>query len=257
MSNPAKSLAPLTIPRGPRKDAPTLLAVAHGSRNPAARETVEALLAEIHRQRPDLTAIGCYLDHTEPLVRDVLRTLAEPAVAVPLLLTAAFHTGVDLPRQLAASPVPVEQAAALGPHPLLLRALERRLAEAGVPAGEHDTAVVLAAAGSSDPRAVESVAELARTWAADGWWDVTPAYASAAAPSPADAVAALRRRGAPRVVVASYLLSPGLFADVCHGAGADVVSAPLGDAPEVAAVVLARYDDAGARLVVEAAPSRR
>jgi sirohydrochlorin ferrochelatase len=236
---------------------PTLLAVAHGSRNPQARVSVEALLAEVHRQRPEVTAAGCYLDHTEPLVRDVLRTLAGPAVAVPLLLTAAFHTDVDLPRQLAAAPVAVEQADALGPHPLLLRALERRLAAAGVTAGDPDTAVVLAAAGSSDERAVRSVAGLARSWAANGWWDVQPAYASAAKPSPADAVAELRRRGAPRVVVASYLLSPGLFADALHEAGADLVSAPLGDAPEVAAVVLERYDDACARLAVGSESARR
>jgi sirohydrochlorin ferrochelatase len=237
--------------------APTLLAVAHGSRNPAARSTVEALLVEVHRQRPEITAVGCYLDHTEPLLRDVVRTLGGPAVAVPLLLTAAFHTGVDLPAQLASASVPVEQADALGPDPLLLQALERRLAESGVSAGDAQTAVVLAAAGSSDRRAVRSVAALARGWATDGWWDVTPAYASAATPSPAEAVAELRRRGARRVAVASYLLSPGLFADALHDAGADVVSAPLGDAPEVAAVVLARYDDACARLVVGSASSRR
>jgi sirohydrochlorin ferrochelatase len=237
--------------------APTLLAVAHGSRNPAARENVEALLAEVRRQRPGLTAVGCYLDHTEPLVRDVVRTLAGTAVAVPLLLTAAFHTGVDLPQQLAASPVPLEQAAALGPHPLLLRALGRRLSEAGIPAGDSETAVVLAAAGSTDPGAVASVAAVARSWAGAGWWDVAPAYVSAAAPTPADAVAALRRRGAPRVAIASYLLSPGLFADILLEAGADVVSAPLGDAPEVAAVVLERYDDACARLAVGSGPSRR
>lgn len=229
---------------------PTLLAVAHGSRNPAARQSVDALLAELHRQRPTLAAVGCYLDHTEPLVRDVVRSLAEPAVAVPLLLTAAFHTGVDLPQHLMASPVPIEQATALGPHPLLQRALARRLAEAGVPAVDKDTAIVLAAAGSSDPGAVASVAAVARAWADAGWWDVAPGYVSAAAPTPAEAVTALRERGAPRVAVASYLLSPGLFADALHDAGADVVSAPLGDAPEVAAVVLERYDDACARLAV-------
>ena len=257
MKTPTTSLAALTIPRGPRTNTPTLLAVAHGSRNPAARESVEALLAEVHRQRPGVTALGCYLDHSEPLLRDVVRTLAGPAVAVPLLLTAAFHTGVDLPHQLAAAPVPVEQADALGPDPLLLRGLERRLAEVGVTAGDPDTAVVLTAAGSSDSSAVTSVAALARRLAADGWWDVAAAYASAASPSPADAVADLRRRGAPRVAVASYLLSPGLFADTCHDAGADVVSAPLGDAPEVAAVVLARYDDACARLAVGSGGPRR
>jgi sirohydrochlorin ferrochelatase len=228
----------------------TLLAIAHGSRNPAARDSVVALLAEVQRQRPSINALGCYLDHTEPLVRDLVHTLDGPAVAVPLLLTAAFHTGVDLPQHLAASPVEVEQADALGPHPSLRLALGRRLAEAGVSAFDRGTAIVLAAAGSSDPSAVASVAAVARGWASQGWWDVTPAYVSAAAPTPAEAVAALRARGAPRVAIASYLLSPGLFADTLHEAGADVVSAPLGDAPEVAAVVLERYDDACARLGV-------
>ena len=60
----------------------------------------------------------------------------------------------------------------------------------------------------------------------------------------ADAVTSLRARGAPRVAVATYLLFPGAFAEQFAGAGADVSSAPLGDAPEVARLVLARYDAA-------------
>jgi sirohydrochlorin ferrochelatase len=71
---------------------------------------------------------------------------------------------------------------------------------------------------------------------------VTPAFASAAAPTVGEAVAELRRRGAPRVAVASYLLFPGVFADRLAAAGADVTSAALGAAPEVARLVLARYD---------------
>jgi sirohydrochlorin ferrochelatase len=42
--------------------------------------------------------------------------------------------------------------------------------------------------------------------------------------------------------VAPYLLFPGLFADQVAAAGADVTSGVLGDAPEVARLVLARYD---------------
>ena len=56
---------------------------------------------------------------------------------------------------------------------------------------------------------------------------------------------ALRAAGADRVVVATYLLAPGYFADkisdAALGAGAAVVSAVLGAAPEVADVVLSRY----------------
>jgi sirohydrochlorin ferrochelatase len=74
---------------------------------------------------------------------------------------------------------------------------------------------------------------------------VLPGYASAAAPAPGDVVRALRAAGHGRVVVATYLLSPGYFADKIRdavlAAGAAAVSPVLGAAPEVAALVLDRY----------------
>ncbi|HEX2314841.1 MAG TPA: CbiX/SirB N-terminal domain-containing protein, partial [Thermomonospora sp.] len=125
---------------------------------------------------------------------------------------------------------------------------ERRLTEAGVEIGDPDTAVVLVSAGSSDPAANATIGALARRWRAAGWWDAVPAFASAARPSPGDAVAALLAAGAPRVAVASYFLSPGYFADKVRrealAAGATAVSGVLGAAPEVAEVVLHRYDEA-------------
>src|SRR5690606_5872037 len=74
--------------------------------------------------------------------------------------------------------------------------------------------VVLVAAGWRGRRANEVIARIARRWARErGWWAVAPAYASAAGPRPGTAVARLLRAGAPRVVVAPYLLAPGYFAD--------------------------------------------
>jgi hypothetical protein len=113
--------------------------------------------------------------------------------------------------------------------------------------------VVLAAAGSSDPAANATIAALAARWARSrGWGAVVPAYASAASPRPGEAVRALRRSGARRVAVATYLLAPGYFADKIRdgalGAGAGLVSAALGAAPEVADVVLDRYRAALAAL---------
>ena len=120
--------------------------------------------------------------------------------------------------------------------------------------------LVAVAHGSADPRASATIAELAARWqAAAGWFAVRPAYASATDPTPAQAVAELRIAGARRVVVASYLLAPGLFADRIRdaslAAGADAVSPVLlpwppaagGAAPEVADVVLDRYTEAGTR----------
>ena len=64
-----------------------------------------------------------------------------------------------------------------------------------------------------------------------------------------DEVARLLRDGASRVVVATYLLAPGLFADrIRHAAlaaGAAAVSPALGACAEVADVMLDRFAQAG------------
>nr|WP_245642515.1 sirohydrochlorin chelatase [Nonomuraea candida] len=227
------------------------MAVAHGSRDPRAAATVAALL-DAFAGRVPMDVRVAYLDHCAPTLGQALGGLRE-AVVLPLLLTEAYHSRVDLPAALnevrAREPrLRVRYGRTLGPHPLLLSALERRLAEAGVPAGDPDTAVVLVSAGSSDARANAVVAELARGWRRSGWWTVAPAYASAAAPTPAKAVAGLLRAGAPRVVVAPYLLAPGYFADKVRrdalAAGAEVVSDVLGPAPELVDVILERYEAA-------------
>jgi sirohydrochlorin ferrochelatase len=243
-----------------------LVAVAHGSRDPRAAETVERLISRVRahaaaRGLAGLPVRTAYLGHAAPSAVQVLGSLpAGPVVVLPLLLTAAYHSRTDLPAVLRAATrragrpgagLEISYGDPLGPHPLLIAALERRLAEAGVTA-DPGTSVVLAAAGSSDPGAQATIARLAARWQAageggwgGGWGDVVPSYASGAAPAPAEAVAALRAAGARRVVVASYLLAPGRFADRIRSqaaaAGAVAVSGVLGDAPEVADVVLTRY----------------
>lgn len=223
-----------------------LVAVAHGSRDPAAAEATRALLAEVRRQRPALAVLESYLDHTEPSLTQVLEAQDPPAVVVPLLLGAAYHSRVDIPAAIATTGRRAVQADVLGPDPLLLRALERRLREVGVEAGDPGTALVLAAAGSTDAGAVDGVRDLASGWRTGGWWAVEAAFASAATPTVTAAVAAFRAQGAPRVAVATYLLFPGTFAQQLAAAGADVASATLADAPEVARLVLDRYDAASA-----------
>jgi sirohydrochlorin ferrochelatase len=245
-----------------------LVAVAHGSRDPRAAATVTELLSLVRARaaRRGLTGLdvrAAFLDHCAPSLPQVLGSVSAasdpgtrgPAVVVPLLLTAAYHSKADIPAQLAAAAaarpgLDVACAGTLGPHALLLAALERRLREAGVAAGDAKaraaTSVALAAAGSSDPAANATIAELAARWARErGWRAVVPCYASAAGPRPAEAVRALRAGGAARVAVATYLLAPGYFADkvsdAALGAGADAVSGVLGAAPEVADVVLDRY----------------
>jgi sirohydrochlorin ferrochelatase len=240
-----------------------LVAVAHGSRDPRAAATVTELLAMVRARAAARGLRGvdvreAFLDHCVPSLPAVLSALRADgsgrAVLVPLLLTAAYHSTRDIPAQVAAASARlpgllVRQAAALGPHPLLGKALDRRLREAlppGMGTGTAGISVVLAAAGSSDPRANATIAAVAARWQASGRWRrVVPAYASAASPAPAPAVRALRDEADGPVVVASYLLSPGYFADRIRDqameAGAAAVSAPLGAAPEVADVIVERY----------------
>jgi len=254
--------------RAPGETERVLVAVAHGSTDPRAAATIGDLMA-IAAERAAKQARKCglsapgfrvaYLGHAAPSLPQVLSTIEPDAdvIVLPLLLTAAYHSKTDIPRVLASSRVPglrVSYGGTLGPHSLLLRALERRLAEAAPAALEapERTAVVLAAAGSSDPEANATVARLAAQWQArTGWLAVRPAYASAADPTPDAAAAGLLRAGADRVVVASYLLAPGLFADrvlrASLAAGAAAVSPVLGASAEVADVLLHRYEEAGTR----------
>jgi sirohydrochlorin ferrochelatase len=229
-----------------------LVAVAHGSRDAAAAAAAEDLLDRVRRLRAGLDVSLAFLDHGGPDLPAALTAAGRDTVVVPLLLTPGFHSRVDIPEQIARSGAAgATQAAVLGPHPRLITALERRLAEAGVTPGDPGTAVVLAAAGSADPSAVESVHALAAQWAVRRpGLTVETAFASAAAPTVDQAVARLRERGARRVAVAAYLLFPGLFADRLARSGADVVTGPLGDTPEAAETVLQRYDDVLAALPV-------
>jgi sirohydrochlorin ferrochelatase len=234
-----------------------MVAVAHGSEDPRASATVAELAGLVRQRRPGLDLRTAFLGHAPPSLPQVLRTIgADHEVRVmPLLLTAAYHSKADIPRVLARVPRPqVSYGATLGPHPRLISALERRLAQAD-PAALADparTAIVLAAAGSSDPEANATIAGMAEQWQArTGWRAVCPAYASAAGPTPAQAVTALLQTGASRVVVATYLLAPGLFADRIRAAslaaGASAVSPALGACAEVADVLLDRFEEAGSQ----------
>lgn len=241
---------------GPRAPVP-LLAVAHGSRDPRSAEAVSAVFDRVRCLRPELDVRLSFLDHVAPAAEEALDDLASggagEVVVLPALLTAAFHSKVDLPSVLDRARergpwVRIHYADTLGPHPLLLDAVERRLAEAGAYA-EPGTALVLASAGSSDAAANEVIGAMARELADRGpWTEVVAAYASASEPSPGQAVRELLARGHGRVAVSGYLLAPGFFSDRVRAqsteAGASVVADALGDVPELARVVLERYDAA-------------
>ncbi|MDH2411423.1 sirohydrochlorin chelatase [Streptomyces chitinivorans] len=245
--------------RGARGARPALLVVAHGSRDPRHAATVAALCARLRGLRPELRVEVGHLDFNAPSVPQVLTRLhadgVRRVVALPLLLTRAFHAKADIPAVLGETVarlprLAVHQADVLGPDRLLTAALERRLHEAGLrPGDERSTGVVLASAGSSDPEAIAVIADIAREWRhISGWCAVRPAFASASLPRTADAVRELRAQGVRRVAVAPYVIAPGFLPDrIAAGAreaGADLLAPVLGDAPQLARLMARRYDEA-------------
>ena len=241
--------------------------VAHGSADPRAASANRGLAEALARALPGVGAAAadgevpepppvrvCFLDHAGPRPGEVLFSLAgeghRSATVVPLLLTAAYHGRVDLPAVLDRArtdglQLPVAVTDVLGPvgglvPQTLLAALRRRLTETGA----SFDAVVLAAAGTRDSVARCTVEQTARALGARLGVPCAAAYAAASGPTGAAAVAALRAAGAQRIIVAGYFLAPGrLYETVVSsalGGGAVAAAEPLGDAPELARLVLDR-----------------
>jgi sirohydrochlorin ferrochelatase len=238
--------------------------VAHGSRDRRAAQSTWALARAVGAARPDTRVATAFLDFEVPGLGAALAYEAgagqRAATVVPLLLTAAYHGRVDVPGEIEKAHglgLSIGLAPVLGPVAgaradavaldLLVRALRRRLDEVITTAVDG---VVLAAAGTRVVAALGTVDLVAEALGTALRVPCLAGYASGAGQSTAAAVAALCTSGAERVAVASYFLAPGLLYDRAVGgaleAGAVVAAAPLGDAPEVAELVVRRADTAAA-----------
>ena len=233
---------------------PALVGISHGTSSPEGQRAVRGLrdaVAEAVAQRHPDVPPSVRLGHVDVEQPDVPATLAsldagEPAVVVPLLLSAGYHVYVDLTDAVADETTrPIVLSGALGPDDRLATVLLHRLEEAGL---RDDDRIVLAVAGSSDRRAVEDCRDQAARLAAASGREISLGFLSAAEPRLPEAVATARAAAGSggRVVVANYLLAPGYFDDLARAAGADVTAQPLLVPDEVAPVevvdvVLDRY----------------
>jgi sirohydrochlorin ferrochelatase len=149
-----------------------------------------------------------------------------------VLLSSGFHVRSDLPAQAPHCTI----AAAVGPERRITTILATRLRDAG---WQREMPVVLAAAGSSDLRALADVHQSARDLGDELGLAVTAAFLGEGEPRLSDI---------PAAAVASYLLAPGHFADLVARCGAAIVARPLGADPLIAAIIVDRYDAASAAL---------
>ncbi|WP_285114363.1 CbiX/SirB N-terminal domain-containing protein [Leifsonia sp. fls2-241-R2A-40a] len=221
-----------------------VLAASHGTSSPEGQAAVRRLVERVADSLP-VRVVGCHVDVEQPDVPTALGQSSnevDHATIVPLLLSAGYHVFVDLAESADASPVPTTVAPALGPDPRLAAVLAQRLTEAGL---RPDDSIVLAAAGSTDTRAVGDCERMGELLGSHLGRPVSVGFISAAAPRLADAVSAARSRNpGRRVLIATYLLAPGYFASLAGQAGGDVVTAPLLTAEhtplELVEIVMAR-----------------
>jgi sirohydrochlorin ferrochelatase len=234
---------------------PALVLVAHGTRNPRGVEMI-AELADAVGRKVGTTRVA-FVDVLGPSPKEVLREVDGPVVLVPAFLASGYHVLSDVPREVEASGhSDVTVTPALGPDPVLAHVLTARLLSAGWRPGD---AVVLAAAGSSDTRALAEHRRAAMMLAESIQVPIRIGYVATGSPTVPDAVQTLRSHGHDRVFVASYLLARGLFHTRLADAGSDGVSDPLGVHPSIVELVVSRYLTAASRLISagEAAPRLR
>jgi sirohydrochlorin ferrochelatase len=211
----------------------TLVLVAHGTRDPAGVLVVDELAERVRARLPGVPVAVAFADVCAPTVDSVLRTLRGPAVVVPAFLSAGYHVRTDLPAQVGGRAV---LTPSLGPAPTLIAAVHDRLLTAGWRPGDT---VVLAAAGSSDPRALTDVHRAATLLSLRIGTHVRIGYVATAFPRVRDVVG----HAGGRVAVASWLLAPGLFHRDVSSSGAEVIADPLGAHPRVVDLIVRRYTE--------------
>jgi sirohydrochlorin ferrochelatase len=231
---------------------PILIACSHGTSSEAGRAAIREIIAGAQALLPDVRIVPAFVDVEHPQIDEVVATHTpapspssddDPAgsplaaVVVPLLLSTGYHTRVDIARAVKAADGRAVVTPPLGTHPLVAQLIVRRLHDAGADA---DDAVVLSAAGSSDPASAEDVRVVADA-VSDLWGaEIAVGFAASAEPLLPEALASAQHTGR-RTVAASHVLAPGHFAQVIGRAGFDVVTEPLGPDDALAAVVAARY----------------
>jgi sirohydrochlorin ferrochelatase len=226
---------------------PEIVLLAHGSPDRRHRAGVEVLAEHVRERAPGRVVRTAYLDHHAPTPLEVAALLTGPAVVVPVLVTPAYHAAVDIPEAVAEmearSGLPVDSAPPLGPHALLLDAVEELLAESGI-APHPRTSVILYAAGSSDSAAVATIGETLREAPRLGWgpWVVAALDGGATV----EQVLRSLPDEVERTVAVSFMVAEGVLRDRmaqrCGQARVTMVPGALSRTEAMARLVLERAD---------------
>ncbi|MBJ3807730.1 sirohydrochlorin chelatase [Streptomyces flavofungini] len=207
---------------------PALLIAGHGTRDEAGAAAFRDFVAELARRNPELPVAGGFIELSPPPLGEAVTELVERGAkrfaAVPLMLVSAGHAKGDIPAALTREKerhpgISYSYGRPLGPHPSILKVLERRLDEAlgdsvRTPEDRADVTVLLVGRGSTDPDANSEVFKAARLlWEGRGYAGVETAFVSLAAPDVPSGLDRCVALGARRIVVLPYFLFTGILPD--------------------------------------------
>ncbi|QIK73441.1 hypothetical protein G7070_15695 [Propioniciclava coleopterorum] len=243
--------------------APTLVMVPPGSRDQRVVRIAHALKAEIARMRPEVRPAITFLDSCVPNIAQSLRKLhsagVREAVLVPLDLVNAADvdprfSGVVSQAATEQPGLTIQVARPVGPEATLLSVLDQRLRTALAQARVLELdGLILSSPTTGDVRGTALLARRARQWSTHHRLPCLTAVADGSGPSVAQAIQGLRAQGRRHIAVGSFFLTGderyAVQADQARRGGAIAISDPLGAAPEVAEIVLARYAFAAMELL--------
>lgn len=243
---------------------PALLIAGHGTRDEGGAAAFRDFVTELGERHPELSVAGGFIELSPPPLGEAVTELVGRGVkrfaAVPLMLVSAGHAKGDIPAALAREKerhpgISYTYGRPLGPHPALLKVLERRVDAVLGATDRSEVTVLLVGRGSTDPDANAEVYKAARLfWEGRGYAGVETAFVSLAAPDVPSGLDRCVKLGAGRIVVLPYFLFTGILPDrVRHQteewAAAhpelDVRSAEvIGAAEELYDLVMERYREA-------------
>jgi sirohydrochlorin cobaltochelatase len=245
-------------------DAPALLIVGHGSRDPRGAREFHDLVGLVRRRNPSLTVEGGFIELSRPPISECVNRLAEGGArniaAVPLMLLAAGHAKDDIPATLVREKMDHPEVGftygrALGIRPELLELMEERISTVVPEVEKAETAVLMVGRGSSDPDANSDLCKIARLfYEGRPYPAVESAYVSMTPPDVADGLDRCLKLGAKRVVVFSYFLFTGILEErICEQSEMFAAAHPglevryagyLGPGEKIADLVVERYTEA-------------
>ncbi len=243
-----------------------LIAVAHGSRDPRSARAVAAALAELRTEQPGWDVRLAFLDLNTPSVPQVRDAVDADghrhAVVAPLLLGSAFHARVDLPAILADARtrhpgLDIACADILGDDARLVAAARASISSTGVALDDPTVGVAFCAVGSRRGGANAATAEVAARVTGGTAWSALPCYATAQ-PTVESALRTLAEAGSRTLVVAPWMLAPGLLWDRTCAAAVDEhpdvrIATTLTGHAAVGQLIAARYLAAVRRAALHAA----